>query len=64
MTTPVFSQEEKIAIVLMHLPPTEIAEVLGELTPDETQHFSALYANLPELSPQVREGIFLEMLDA
>ncbi len=57
-----FTQEEKIAIVLMNLPPAETAEVLGELTQDEVQLFSDLYAGLPQLDVGVCDWIMDEML--
>jgi flagellar motor switch protein FliG len=57
-----FTQEQKIAIVLMNLPPAETAEVLDELTQDEVLHFSQIYAGLPELEVGTCEWVMGEML--
>lgn len=57
-----FTQEQKIAIVLMNLPPAETAEVLDQLTQDEVRLFSDLYAGLPQLEVGTCDWVMNEML--
>jgi flagellar motor switch protein FliG len=58
------NQQQKIAIVLMNLPPAETAEVWSQLTPAERVHFSQVYAALPPLEGDLCEQIMQEMLRA
>ena len=58
------SQQQKIALVLMNLPPAETAEVWSQLTPAERTLYSQLYADLPPLEGDHCERIMLEMLAA
>lgn len=56
------NQQQKIAIVLMNLPPAETTEVWNELTPEERTLYSRLYAELPGVSGQLRDQIMAEFL--
>lgn len=55
---------QKLALVLMNLPPAETAEVWEELTLEEREFYSQVYAELPALSQDVCHRVLQEMLQA
>ncbi|MBT9583173.1 hypothetical protein IV102_07480 [bacterium] len=58
------THQQKIALVLMNLPPAETAEVWSQLTPGERTLYSRIYADLPTLEGDYCEQVMLEMLAA
>ncbi len=57
-----FSDEQKVAIVLMNLPPAETAEVWEQLSTDERQYFSQVYQQIPSLTQVQCDRVMLEMM--
>ena len=57
-----FSDEQKVAIVLMNLPPAETAEVWEQLSCDERQYFSQVYQQIPSLTQVQCDRVLLEMM--
>lgn len=57
MTVEQLSLDQKIAVVLMNLPPAETLEVWTELTSSEKSYYSQLWAALPALPAGLCERV-------
>jgi len=55
---------QKVALVLMNLPPAETAQVWEELTGEERKFYSQVYAELPAMNQDVFQRVLREIMQA